>query len=81
MTTDSFSDYDLKRINDAIRELRLHFDCVHVFASRHDGQACTTQTMSSGDGNWFARYGQIKLFVNDVEKGYIINKAQSQDNF
>ena len=81
MTADNFTNYDLKRINDAIRTLRLHFDCVHTFASRHDDETSTTQTMSNGDGNWYARYGQIKAFVNDTEKGYIISIASSQDKF
>ena len=81
MTTDNFSDYDLKRINDAIHTLRMHFDTVHIFASRHDDEKAITQTMSNGDGNWYARYGQIKSFVHDTEKDYIINSNQSQDNF
>jgi len=69
----------MKRIADAIDTLRLHFDTVQVFCTRHDDNGGVTQTMHNGSGNWYARYGQIKSFVNDTEKGYIIggmNKSQ-----
>lgn len=69
-----FPNYDMKRIEKAIDELRLHFDTVQIFCTRvailpDVGE--TTQTMHNGSGNYYARYGQVKSFIHDEEMDYI----------
>jgi len=71
-----FLNYDMKRLTDAIKTLRLHFDTVQIFCTRYNDTTGVTQTMSNGDGDWYGRYGFIKAFVNDTEKGYIVSGMQ-----
>jgi hypothetical protein len=75
----AFANYDTKRVNDAVKALRPHFDTVQVFCTRCSADTGDTQTMTQGSGNWYARYGQIKAFVNDIEKGYIVSIEKGQE--
>ena len=67
-------DADMDRIRRAVGTLREFFDCVQVFALKED-DAHNTVHCHYGAGNWFARFGHIKSFVNDTEKGYILGEA------
>ena len=66
MNSENFdeNDPDLELLHEHVKELKRHFDTVHVFATRHEpiksGGTCSFQ---SGEGSWPARYGQIKLFL------------------
>lgn len=40
-----------------------HFDSVQIFATRYDGTVGTVR-VSYGGGNFFARYGLAKLWVD-----------------
>jgi hypothetical protein len=56
---------DLERCQRACEALSEHFDTVHIFATRHEpGQEGGTVNLSWGNGNWFARYGQISNWLN-----------------
>lgn len=44
-----------------------HFDTVQIFATRHDGQSNTTDRFSVGEGNFYSRYGQVKLWARLTE--------------
>jgi hypothetical protein len=52
---------DVERVKAACRVLGEHFDCVQIFASRHEDkyESDGTVNVAYGDGNWFARYGQV----------------------
>ena len=69
---------DSERLQSAVATLREHFDTVQVFASREDN-GTTTTFAERGAGNWFARYGQVKTFINDVEKGIIQIEVKRPD--
>lgn len=59
-------DPDIERIEEAMDLLREHFDTVQVFCTRQDPDG--TVNLKIGVGNWFARYGQIKDWVNRAEE-------------
>lgn len=55
---------ELKAIVDKhINALSEHFDCVHIFVNRAEGDKQVTRALNRGGGNWFARYGQIREWV------------------
>ncbi len=58
-------DEDIERLDKALTALREHFDTVHIFATREtdDGEG-HTWAFQKGSGNYYARYGQIKLWTN-----------------
>jgi hypothetical protein len=66
---------DLNRLKQACGSLHEHFDTVQIFATRCDDAGNNTMHCFYGAGNWFARYGQVKSFVNDTEKDYILGQA------
>jgi hypothetical protein len=48
-------------------QLGEHFDSVQIFCTKHDG-AEGTASVNCGEGNWFARYGQIREWVEKNEE-------------
>lgn len=74
-------DIDLNRVKQAVNILYEHFDAVQIFASRANDDGSGTVHCNYGAGNWFARYGHVKSYVNDTEKSYILGDAvRPQDN-
>lgn len=54
-------DADLEVVKGHVARLMEHFESVQIFASRRqDGGTVNCQY---GDGNWFARYGQIHAWA------------------
>lgn len=57
-------DEDLERVKKATEALGEHFDTVHIFCTRHEpGIEDGTINISWSEGNWFARYGQIREWL------------------
>jgi hypothetical protein len=56
-------------VEQALNALGEHFDTVTIFTTRHEGGE--THVLEEGVGNWFARYGQIKVWVREQESGMI----------
>lgn len=55
---------DVERLDEAVRTLMEFFDACHIFASRcESGMKDATVHVQRGGGNWFARYGQVQLWV------------------
>ncbi len=54
-------DRDADRVKRAAETLGEYFDAVHIFATRLDGTEAVN--ISYGTGNFFSRYGQIRLWV------------------
>lgn len=52
---------DLAIIRTAMRGLAIHFDSVQIFCTKHGG-GCS-ESATDGDGNWWARFGQISEWV------------------
>ena len=40
-----------------------HCDSVQIFVTKHDGGAETTESYHWGLGNWYARYGMVREWV------------------
>lgn len=60
---------DIERIQKCIDQLSEHFDSVQVFCTRHEmGTDDGTINCTQGQGNWFARYGQIRAWVVRMEE-------------
>lgn len=62
MTDDEIGRHDVALARKAAQELLRHFDTVQIFATRQDAQD-GTMSIKVGLGNWFARYGQISLWL------------------
>lgn len=61
---------DLKRIKEACQTLAEHFDSVHIFATRHEsGELGGTVNVQYGEGNWFARLGQVQSWLTRQDEG------------
>lgn len=67
-----------------IDQLAEHFDTVQVFVTRVTQGGEYTVRIDTGTGNWFARYGQIRQWVEmeDEEARHIARRVagQSEDN-
>jgi hypothetical protein len=51
------------------KELSEVFDTVHIFCQTHQGgDDGGTLRFSTGEGNWFARYGQIRHWLITEEE-------------
>jgi hypothetical protein len=56
---------DMKLLTSHAAQLAEHFNTVQLFATRHEDDG--TVTVAYGEGNWYARYGQIKLWIKREE--------------
>jgi hypothetical protein len=54
---------DLERIDRHVFQLSEHYDTVHIFVTRNDGDKDQTRCANRGSGNWCARFGQISEWV------------------
>jgi hypothetical protein len=50
---------DMKMLRDSTARLMEHFHTVHIFATRHISTDEGTTAAQYGEGNWYARRGQI----------------------
>lgn len=51
---------DAKRVEEHLAQLGEHFDTVTILVTKHDGSSEDgTLKIVRGQGNWFARYGQM----------------------
>lgn len=57
-------------VTQSIGRLMEHFDSVQVFVTKHCPAGKDTHTASfvKGDGNWYARYGQVKEWALKAER-------------
>jgi len=60
---------DMTAIKGALVELGRRFDTVQIFASRHELDSGGTVHFQKGCGNFFANYGQVKMWVKNQEDG------------
>lgn len=58
-------DRDLERLKKAAEALGEHYDTVQIFVTRaHEDGDDGTMHATWGVGNYFARYGQIQLWID-----------------
>jgi hypothetical protein len=56
---DATRERKLDLIKNQIKILMASFDTIQIFATKYDPTTGATSHFSSGDGNYFARYGQV----------------------
>ncbi len=56
---------DVEMIEAALGVLSEYFDCVTIFANRHEGDG--TEHLAAGRGNFYARIGQVKEWLIQEE--------------
>lgn len=62
---DEIRKHDNEIVKKAVQGLMMHFDTVQVFVSRHDAGSEQTVGCSIGEGNWYARFGQIHEWLKN----------------
>ena len=63
-TKQMMQDSDLALVKQAVDFLKEHFEAVQVFVSRDDSDRLGgTTNCNMGSGNYYARYGQVSLWV------------------
>lgn len=71
---------DDDRINRAMNDLGEHFDTVQIFCTRHEPAIQGgTVSANAGTGHWFARFGQIQLWVEE-QKAIARARALNEEN-
>lgn len=63
-----------------IAALMEHFDSVQIFATRPSINGGTVHCVDGG-GNWFARYGQVSLWVTEQDLSVPGGCDDSEDDF
>ena len=53
----------VNRLRDACAALSSEFDSVHIFASKHRPEQGGTASVNYGIGNYFSRYGQVRVWI------------------
>lgn len=61
------SDDDVEALRVAVANLTDRFDTVQVFATRSTMDDGGTVNVNWGHGNWFARFGQVKWWIDHQE--------------
>jgi hypothetical protein len=62
------SDKKMALIENQAKLLKRSFDSVQIFASQYDEETCNTAHYTWGEGNFFARYGQVIQWLNNQDK-------------
>ncbi len=68
-TEEQQADDDYARVKRACQVLIEHFDAVQIFATRHVGGETGTLGIHRGEGNWYARFGQVKDWCIKQDEG------------
>jgi len=66
---DERDEAELKILKNAVAVLMEHFDSVHIFTTRFVSHDEGTQGLQWGDGNWYARLGQVKTWSEKQDQG------------
>jgi len=64
---EKYNDELLEKLKKACEELYPHFDAIEIFAIKHENNEVGTSRFNYGIGNFFARYGLIKLWIKNQE--------------
>jgi hypothetical protein len=70
MSEKSQREIDLEMVRKHLEALSEHFDTVQIFCTRYNpnrieeaDEEGTTTRLQVGQGNWFARYGQVRYWL------------------
>jgi hypothetical protein len=61
-------DRDMAILDSHVAQLCEHFDTVQIFVTRQNGEENVTMTADKGNGNWYARYGQVREWITKQEE-------------
>lgn len=56
-------DSERRLVDNQVAVLMEHFDTVQIFCTRSDPDRGITTNIDGGNGNWFARRGQVRDWV------------------
>lgn len=71
---------DMAILRQHVSALAEHFDTVQVFCTRHDmaaGGEGGTVNCHLGSGNWFARFGHVRMWLNAEEAQASLNSRSA----
>jgi len=60
-------DADVLHVDQAVEHLKERFDTVQILVTRHDSETGNTYSTIRGCGNWWARVGQTRNWLNREE--------------
>lgn len=61
--------HEVELLTRVLNQLQEHFDSVQIFVTRHEpAEHNGTIVADMGVGNWYARFGQIKEWMNREEE-------------
>lgn len=79
MTNHKENEADYERLRKAVLALSEHFDAVQIFASRYNGESGKgTTSWNFGVGNWFAREGQVREWVEKENEASRIETREAR---
>jgi hypothetical protein len=87
MTCTPEKDPDFERLDAIAADLGEHYDTVQIFVTRYNSESDkTTMRVSRGTGNWFARFGQIALWLAgqkhaDMQGKISTDSDEDEDSF
>ncbi len=78
---------EIDEVDKHVDALRQKWDSVTIFVSREAGaedmsigrEAGNTISISRGIGNWFSRFGMIRMWLVDQEEGQKIERRREDD--
>lgn len=75
-----FNDAISQEVIDKINELSSYFDSIQIFATRHVDEKLGTTRFVYGTGNWYARYGLTKHWVDTQAFTFDETLKEDDDN-
>lgn len=80
MTNEEQRKEDLERLKQHTQQLSEHFDTVQIFVTRHmPAELNGTRVVNYGSGNWYARYGQVSLWLTEHEECERLNVRKEDE--
>lgn len=70
----------VKILDRHVNQLMEHFESVQIFVSKHRPNKDSTLVVQRGDGNWFARYGQVRAWMVREEKDFDSERDGDEDD-
>jgi hypothetical protein len=78
MINRSTDELDIEKVREALVLLGDRFESVQICATRQEGN--DTFYTCKGSGNYFARYGVVKMWLDSEEKGNNMNGVDEEND-
>ena len=73
------NDEDMKWMTDAAIMLSKRFNSVQILATKYDRKTGQTVNVVSGRGDWYARYGVTRAWIDAAEKDSTFNNKSTEE--